>query len=132
MTKITEDEPGHWHCQDEHGDWRHAMPDPRRLGPKRTHWSPDEQAYAVHLDQHDFHATSPQPRHDDDPLVRATLDYINNKMAVLEGVRTMAVLLRQELASGVALEETRSAPTLKTWLAMVMGDTAGEKAEEVR
>ena len=126
MSKITGQEPDHWHRQDENGRWRHCMRDPRQLGPKLTYWSGDEQAYAAHLDQHEFLDQQPQSNSDDDPLVRAVLDYLNNEITKLVKLRELAVVLRRELASGVTLEQATSAQELKTWLPHVMDANPAE------
>lgn len=74
MSKITGNEPKHWHDE----DGRHRMPDPRRvyergkfLGERfdgelvqdtpRSLWERDERAYAEHLEAHGIGVNDPRP-----------------------------------------------------------------------
>lgn len=95
MSKITGNEPKHWH--DENG--RHCMPDPRRLAeplpvirggvatgemstpPSKAdicHGDPDMRLYWDHLDAHDQQREIPTRRSDDSPEVSALFDVIDN------------------------------------------------------
>ena len=69
MTKITGEEPWHWH----NAEGRHNMTDPRTLpNYPRKFWDKDELAYVSHLNAHKDALGLPE-RQDDDPEVIRTL-----------------------------------------------------------
>jgi hypothetical protein len=116
MSKIAGDEPQHWHRDDGNGRLRHNMPDPRKFGISPVHWSDDDKAYAAHLTRHEELAASLTALPDDDPFVRAVLNFAANEAAVVERVRALAVLLRSELAEGTPLKHAKSAFALAQML----------------
>lgn len=113
MSKITGNEPQHWH--DEKG--RHRMPDPRRLaepepimrGGKPTgemsvplsrrdicHGDPDQSLYWDHLDAHDREASDPQRRDDDPADIRALFDKIEYNEAQNAIMRELIATKRRQ------------------------------------
>jgi hypothetical protein len=91
MTRITGDEPSHWH--DETG--RHRMPDHRKTpGWKRSYGSADEKAYWDHLEAHD---DAPLHRMDDDPaVVVALFDHIEAMQRTIAKSRELITAYRQQ------------------------------------
>lgn len=120
MTKITGNEPDHWH--DESG--RHRMPDPRPgyergrfLGETfegelvqdtpRHLWDPDERAYAEHLETHGIGADDPRPerREDDHKFVKLLFLKIENNERQNKIMREWIVAMREAEQAGKSTKE---------------------------
>lgn len=109
MSKITGQEPEHWH----NADGTHRMRDPRRftlpqpipgtreMAPGQTrvnicYGDPDLARYWDHLDEHDRLMASPERKTDDSPAMSALLDALENSQRITRTTGELINKLRED------------------------------------
>lgn len=125
MSSITGKEPAHWHRTDANGTVHHNMNDPRNLSVPPAHWTTDERAYVAHLEGHRALRFDPTPREDDAAVVRAALEWIASQEKVLETLRGLVGATREELAQGVAPEDSAGVAALRRYVQRTTASVPG-------
>lgn len=92
MSKLTGQEPEHWHNK----DGKHLMTDPRKIdGYKRYMGDADERGYWDHLDLHDLNASNPEPHPEDTAVITSLFEMVAAHQKFIENIMLLIAAIRE-------------------------------------